>query len=291
MICDGYEKKDICTKLKISVRTCENYFSSVYSKLLVSDIREIQKKYGINKKEKFTVTDFTDSNSEYTEKKLTLVQDALYTGDGVKILYSNVPKSASVLEITLRSPGKKAEQISFMENDTWGKNREYFNLGYYIYPFLDAKKEYTFDFVFKTKNRDIVENASITVVPEKGEEVFIKRINRNNIFIDPENLVCTFKDVPFPNLPEEARICVNMWTSSWQYIGYMYREFSEIKELGPYDFYKDIDYSSSSVSLNSVKKVLFHFYFAYECYEWNFFISDAFPFFASIRTKGTDPYR
>ena len=52
-----------------------------------------------------------------------------------------------------------------MENDTWGKNREYFDLGYYTYQFLDAGKEYTFDFVFKSKNREIVETASITVVP------------------------------------------------------------------------------------------------------------------------------
>ena len=63
-----------------------------------------------------------------------------------------------------------------MENDTWGKNREYFDLGYYTYQFLDAGKEYTFDFVFKSKNREIVETASITVVPKKGEEVYIKKI-------------------------------------------------------------------------------------------------------------------
>lgn len=278
LICDGFDKKDICSKLKISVRTCENYFSFLYSKLLVNSVKEIQEKYGLNKKDKISLTDYSSSGCEATEKKLTLTQDNFYTGNGVKILYTNVPKEASVLEITLRSPRKKAEQISFMENDTWGKNREYFDLGYYTYQFLDAGKEYTFDFVFKSKNREIVETTSITVVPKKGEEVYIKKINRNNIIINPETLECVFEDVSLPKLPEDARICVSMWTSTWQYIGYMYRQFSEIKNLGPYNFYKDIDYSSPSIDLSSVKKVLFQFYFAYECYEWNFFVSDTFTF-------------
>lgn len=279
MICDGFEKKEICSRLKISIRTCENYFSILYSKLWVSNIEEIQKKYGVNKRERFVVTDISSSASEPL-KKLTLTQDESYTGNGVKIIYTNVPKAASVLEISLRRPGKKAEQISFMEDDTWGKNREYYNLGYYVYPFLDAEKEYIFDFVYKTKNREIVETASITVVPKKGEEVYIKKVNRNNIFINPETFVCNFYDMTLPKLPENARICVNMWTSQWQYIGNMNREFSEIENIGSYNFYKEIDYSSSSVNLNSVNKVLFHFYFAYECYEWNFFVSDTFPFCA-----------
>jgi len=279
LICDGYEKKDICSKLKISVRTCENYYSVLYSKLLVNDVKEIQEKYGIKEKNSYSGSHFSSTNSDESSQKITLTQDSSHTGNGVKILYSNVPKKASVLEITLRSPGIKAEQISFMENDTWGKNREFFNLGYYVYPFLDAGREYTFDFVFKAKNREIVEKASITVVPEKGESIYIEKTNRNNISINPETLECSFKDVSLPKLPDNARICVSMWTSNWQYIGYMYREFSEIKELGPYNFYKDIDYSTPSVNLDSVKKVLFQFYFAYECYEWSFFVSDTVSFY------------
>ena len=30
LICDGFDKKDICSKLKVSVRTCENYGSIIF---------------------------------------------------------------------------------------------------------------------------------------------------------------------------------------------------------------------------------------------------------------------
>lgn len=48
MICEGIDKKEICSKFKISLRTCENYFSMLYSKLGVNDVKELKEKYGVS---------------------------------------------------------------------------------------------------------------------------------------------------------------------------------------------------------------------------------------------------
>lgn len=45
-ICDGKNKKEICQRLNISQRTCENYLSLLYDKLEVKDSNELKKKYG-----------------------------------------------------------------------------------------------------------------------------------------------------------------------------------------------------------------------------------------------------
>ena len=71
LICDGFDKKDICSKLKVSVRTCENYFSFLYSKLLVNGVKEIQEKYGLNKKDKISLTDYSSSGCYNKPEKWT----------------------------------------------------------------------------------------------------------------------------------------------------------------------------------------------------------------------------
>jgi len=46
LVCDGRTKKEITQILKISTRTCENYFSILYSKLGLSGFEELVSKFG-----------------------------------------------------------------------------------------------------------------------------------------------------------------------------------------------------------------------------------------------------
>lgn len=280
MICNGLDKQEICIKFKISVRTCENYFSQLYSKLGVANIAELQEAYGItkNRLRRILIAENSQPAQNISSNKLTLIQDDSYDGMGVKILYKNVPSNASVLEITLHN-GEKREQVTFMENTALGKNHEYFNLGYYVYPFLAAGKEYTFDFVFKTSTRKIVERACITVVPLKGEEISIQQTN-TNVIINPHSFECFIPELPKINLPQETRFCINAWDSNWSYLGEVQKNLSDSDCFGPYYLYNDITYRIPKKDLESVKTVLFQFYFAYECYEWNYYISGIMPFSA-----------
>lgn len=278
MICNGLDKQEICIKFKISVRTCENYFSQLYAKLGVANIVELQEAYGITKARLRRILAAKSSQQVLTipSKKLTLIQDDSYQGKGVKILYKNIHHKATVLEITLCN-GEKREQVTFMENTIAGKNHEYFNLGYYVYPFLAAGKEYTFEFVFKTSTRKILERASITVVPLKGEEILIPQTNAN-VNIIPQTLECTITENPKINLPEGTEFCINAWDSNWNYLGDLHKNLSDSDCFGPYNLYKDITYRIPKQDLEAVKKVLFQFYFAFECYEWNYYISGTLPF-------------
>lgn len=278
MISKGLDKQEICIKFKISVRTCENYFSQLYSKLGVANIVELQEAYGItkNRLRRILIAENSQPAQNISSNKLTLIQDDSYDGKGVKILYKNVPSNASVLEIILHN-GEKREQVTFMENSAFGKNREYFNLGYYVYPFLAAGKEYTFEFVFKTSTRKIAERAYITVVPLKGEEISIQQTN-TNVIINPKTLECFISEIPKINLPTETRFCINAWDSNWSYLGEVQKNLSDSACFGPYYLYNDITYRIPKKDLESVKTVLFQFYFAYECYEWNYYISGIMPF-------------
>jgi len=242
MLCKGFDKQEICANFKISQRTCENYFAQLYSKLGVSSILELQQVYGVTKKRSINVLfeDITCSRFYISPDKLTLFQDDSYDGEGVKIIYKNVPAKASVLEITLYK-GNKSEQVSFMENTPVGKNHEFFNLGFYIYPFLAAGKEYTFDFVFKSSNRKILEKESITVVASKGREIIIDQ-EQSNISINAESLECTFSERPEINLPKESRFCINVWDNNWKYLGDLSKNLCDFDCFEPINFYKDINY-------------------------------------------------
>lgn len=49
LVCEGKTKKEIAQKLKVSIRTCENYFSFLYSKLDLSGFEELISKYSGNR--------------------------------------------------------------------------------------------------------------------------------------------------------------------------------------------------------------------------------------------------
>ena len=103
-------------------------------------------------------------------------------------------------------------------------------------------------------------------------------MDKSNISIDPENLICSIKEKPLPELPPETQICVNLWDQYWNYIGYTSRKLSDADCLGPYDLYNDITIYPKKNELLSIKKVIIHFYFQYKCYDWDFFISQPYPF-------------
>lgn len=277
LICEGLDKKEICSRFKISVRTCENYFSQLYAKLGVSDIKEMKEIYGVGKQslKSYSVVNSFLLEHEISQSKLTLIQDKSYTEDGVKILLENVPEEAPVLEVFLHD-GEKSQQVSFMHNIPYGKNQEYFNLGYYIYPFLDAGKEYQFEFIYRTNSRKIVDKASITVVPTAGNEIHINKLGK--IDIDSDTLVCKFLEPPMVNLPSDSLFCVNVWETNWNFLGGMSAKISYPSCFAPYNFYKDIMYVYNKKELEIVKRIFFQFYVQYNCYEWNLFISDIYPF-------------
>ena len=279
MVCDGFEKKDICSNLKITVRTCENYFSLLYAKLGVSDIQEMEEKFGVIKsqtKPRFDKTS-TSSDCETYPKNLKLAIDESYDGDGVKILYSSIPKEATILTIMLHD-GEKTKQTTFMEKSTWGKNNEYYDLGFYIYPYLNAGKKYTFEFICRKSNYDIVDKAYIDVFPSKGKEIDVKMMGKDNLIVDPDTLVCSIKENPLPEFPPEARICATLWDREWKFLGNVYRNITDTDCFGPYDLYNDISYYPKKQELQSVRKVIIHFYVQYKLYEWDFFISQIYPF-------------
>lgn len=279
MVCNGFDKKEICSKLKITIRTCENYFSLLYSKLGVNDIREMEEKFGVVKsqiKSGFEKNE-TLADSVNFPKNLKLSLDESYDGDGVKILYSNIPSDATILTIMLHD-GEKTKQTTFMEKSTWGKNKEYYDLGYYVYPYLNGGKKYTFEFIYKNKNDDIIDKAFLDVLPSKGKELNIEMMDENNLIIDPDTLICSLKENPLPDLPPETRICVTLWDRDWTYVGHLYRDITAPDFLGPYDLYNDIDFYLRKNKLQFVKKVIVHFYVQYKLYEWDFFISKIYPF-------------
>jgi len=224
MVCDGLDKKEICLKIKISFRTCENYFSQLYSKLGVNDIREMEEKFCVIKsqsKARFEKEELSSEDNIYP-KNLKLSIDETYDGDGVKIFYSDIPKEATILTIMLHD-GEKTKQTTFMEKSTWGKNKEYYDSGFYIYPYLNAKQKYTFEFIFRKKNYEIVDKAFIDVIPSKGKEIEIKMMDKSNFLIDPEKLICSIKENPLPELPPESRICATLWDRNWHFLGNVYR--------------------------------------------------------------------
>lgn len=279
LLCDGLDKKEICSRLKITIRTCENYFSVLYSKLGVNDIREMEEKFGVVKSQTKTKFEKTSpsAESESFPKKLKLTIDESYDGDGVKILYSNIPEEATILTVMLHD-GAKTNQTTYMEKSTWGKNKEYYDLGYYVYPYLNAGKKYTFEFIYKTRNDKIVDKAFIDVLPSKGKEIDIKMMDKSNLIVDPETLVCSIKENPLPELPPEARIGVMLWDRDWNYIGNLYRNITDADCFGPYDLYNEIDFYPKKHELLHIKKVIIHLYVQYKLYEWYFFISQVYPF-------------
>lgn len=279
MVCDGFDKKEICSRLKITIRTCENYFSLLYSKLGVNDIREMEEKFGVIKSQPKTrfEKEMISSEDDIYPKKLKLSLDETYDGDGVKIFYSNIPKEATILTIMLHDGGK-TKQTTFMEKSTWGKNNEYYDAGFYIYPYLNAGKKYTFEFIYRKRNYDIVDKAYIDVLPSKGKEMDIKMMSKDNLIVDPETLVCSIKENPLPELPPETRICATLWDREWKFLGNVYRNLSDPDCFGPYDLYNDISFYPKIQEMQSVKKVIIHFYIQYKLYEWDFFISPLYPF-------------
>lgn len=70
----------------------------------------------------------------------------------------------------------------------------------------------------------------------------------------------------------------NAWDTNWNYLGNIQKDLSECDCFEHLNLYIDINYRIPKKDLESVKKVLFQFYFAYECYEWNYYISGALPF-------------
>lgn len=46
LVCEGKTKKEISQILKVSIRTCENYFSFLYSKLGIDGFEELVSKFG-----------------------------------------------------------------------------------------------------------------------------------------------------------------------------------------------------------------------------------------------------
>jgi len=281
MICENYDKKEICSSLGISVRTCENYLSQLYVKLGVSDIRELKEIYGIGNTslKNFSLINSIMQPLEASTNKLTLLQDKNYEEDGVKIFIKNAPEEASVLEVILYDDGE-SRQVSFMHNIPNGKNQEYYNLGYFAYPFLDAGKEYQFEFVYRTNNRKIVDKAIISVIPTKGKEIHINKID--NITINPKTLICSFNESPEVNLPAESFFCINAWESNWKFLGCLSTKISEESCFAPYNFYKDIHYLYDKEKLKNVKRIFFQFYVQYKNYEWNLYISEIFPFSSDL---------
>lgn len=178
-------------------------------------------------------------STEPEVKKLTLVQDKNYDGNGVKILISNVPEKAVVLTVFLTDDNGKIKQISFMKNTRYGENHEYFDLGYFIYPFLAAGRSYTLDFIYKLTDSsdDYIEKASIKIVPDKGEELFIKSMDKDNFVINPETLTGYFKEKLISNIPQNASITVSVWDLNWTFLGNTTRTLSEKNAYGPYDLY------------------------------------------------------
>lgn len=279
MVCNGLDKKEICSKLKITIRTCENYFSLLYSKLGVSDIREMEEKFGVIKSQprtRFEKEMISPDDASYPIN-LKLSLDESYDGDGVKILYSNIPKEATILTIMLHD-GEKTKQTTFMEKSTWGKNNEYYDAGFYIYPYLNAGKKYTFEFIYRKRNYDIVDKAYLDVTPSKGQEMDIKMMSKDNLIVDPETLICSIKENPLPELPPETRICATLWDREWKFLGNVYRNLSDPDCFGPYDLYNDISFYPKIHEMQSVKKVIIHFYVQYKLYEWDFFISPLYAF-------------
>lgn len=281
MICEGADKKEICSSFKISIRTCENYFSQLYTKFGVDNIHQLKELYGIGKNSMrfYSLAESVSLSADVSKNKLTLLQDKNYKEDGVKIFLKNIPLEASVLEVMLHD-GEKSRQVSFMHNMPNGKNQEYYNLGYFVYPFLNAGKKYQFDFVYRTNSRKIIDKASINVIPVKGNEIEINQID--NIVIDPNSLICSFKKRPKINLPSESIFCVNVWESNWNFLGCLTAKLSDESCFEPYNFYKDISFLYNKEELKSVKRVFFQFYVQYRNYEWNLFISDTFPFSAEL---------
>lgn len=228
-----------------------------------------------------------EERTEPEVKKLTLVQDKNYDGNGVKILISNVPEKAEVLTVFLTDVNKQVKQISFMKNTKYGENHEYFNLGYFIYPFLKAGSSYTLDFIYKLTDDsdDYIEKASINVVPEKGEELFIKSMTKDNLVMNPETLTGYFKEKLISNIPEDAVVRISVWDSDWTFLGSTTRSLSERNAYGPYDLYNDIDYTYAREDLNSITDVVVRFFINYECFSWQFFSSEKLSFSAEKITK------
>lgn len=103
-------------------------------------------------------------------------------------------------------------------------------------------------------------------------------MDKSNLIVDPETLVCSIKENPLPELPPEARIGVMLWDRDWNYIGNLYRNITDADCFGPYDLYNEIDFYPKKHELLHIKKVIIHLYVQYKLYEWDFFISQVYPF-------------
>lgn len=226
--------------------------------------------------------------SSESEKKLYLVQDKTYKGDGVKIDIINRPENSGYLQIYKTNSRHSTEQIAwYTEHAFWDPEQiERYFRDSFTYEYLNAGEVYTFVVNYykesKIKNNyTLVDSYSIAVVPEYGSELFIDK-NDISISIDSETGLAKWNKAPVINVKKGAVITYSLQWGNWKYFGHLRRYADSASVYDPINIYKDMSYIDPTAFKN--ENVFLHVGYDYKGYSWNIYQSEPFDYDISKTT-------
>lgn len=217
-----------------------------------------------------------------TEKKLYLVQDKSYTGDGVKIDVFNRPKETGYMQIYKTNSNYHTDQIAwYSEYAYWEPEQisRYLNDSF-TYEYLNAGEKYTFivNYYKENKSRNnftLVESAKITVIPEKGSEFFFDNINIS-MSVNSETGIATWNKTPKINSKPGSVLKYSLQWGNWKYFGHLTRFADAPDAFAPIDIYNGMEHIDSTIFQN--ESVFLNLSYDYNGYTWNIYQTETFAY-------------